>query len=289
MKNILYILLFVCLTSASLSAFSAESKIVFWSFDTIFYSEWKDKDVLLRPLLEHAIKNITAVSTNGNSLCILGMEADSTGDALKPFLFDLKTKKIKKLPVKNQPLFNLEIAPEGNRIAFLSYQASESGSGDYKIGIYDIVKESSTILNGVKASRATVFSWHPNGQQLIYTSKDGMIESVNIADAKVTSMFKGEAPAWSPDGNRLAYRSESEIRIYDSTNKSTTRVYKRNLLQSSLLGRLYWSLDARYISFNAASGLEGKDLNYIVLDISTKKSYTSYEGSYWGGPWLIAK
>jgi Tol biopolymer transport system component len=217
------------------------------------------------------------------------MEADSKGDALKPFLLDLKTQQIKKLPLKNQPLFNLEIAPEGARIAFLSYQASESGAGDFRIGIYDIAKESSIILNGVKASRDTTFSWHPNGQQLIYTSKEGMIKSVNIADAKITSMFQGEAPAWSPDGNRLAYRSGSEIRIYDSTNKSTARAYKRNLLQSSMLGRLYWSPDGRYVSFNVAAGLDGKELSYLVLEITSKKSFTSYEGSYWGGAWLNTK
>lgn len=289
MRSILYILLILCLTSTNLLALSANSKIVFWGFDAIYFSEWKDKKISLRPLLEHAIKNITAVSTDGNSLCILGMEKDSTGEALKPFLFDLKTQKITKLPVKNQPLFNLEIAPDGKRIAFLSYQTSDSGAGDFKLGIYEIVKESSTFLNGVNASRDTIFTWHPDGKQLFYTSKEGMIKSVNIADGKITSMFPGKAPAWSPDGNRLAYRSGSEIRIYDSTNKSTARAYKRNVLQSSMLGRLYWSPDGQHLSFNVASGLDGKELSYIVLEVTSKKSFTSYEGSYWGGAWLNTK
>jgi Tol biopolymer transport system component len=204
---------------------------------------------------------------------------------------DLTTKEFKKIPIEQQ-VYNTELSPKGNYIAFLACNPSAKVNGNYvfDIGIYDVAKHTSQILLRGKAARNTSLAWHPDGNSLTFHSINSMIANIDIADgSKDTVMFKGEMPAWSPDGKRIAYcLNNSEVHLYDYIRKSSKRIYKRYFWQSAIEGRLYWSPDGRYVSFNVASGIHGKSLKYIVLDVESRKSFTIYEGSYWGGPWLGA-
>lgn len=120
---------------------------------------------------------------------------------------------------------------------------------------------------------------------------------MNLSTGEVTKLLEGHAPAWSPDGRRLAYRQDRSLFIYEVATKTSRRLYTRYPWQpdfiTHLRGALHWSPDGRYLAVNVNSyslfPLLPELEECIVIEAETGKA-SSIGGeeadSYWCGPWL---
>ncbi|MGH7261067.1 MAG: WD40 repeat domain-containing protein [Nitrospiraceae bacterium] len=159
--------------------------------------------------------------------------------------------------------------------------------------VYDLVKRQSLRFARGEASVATQVSLTPDGQTVTFDAVDGWIKSVNLSTGEVTKLLEGHAPAWSPDGRRLAYRQDRSLFVYDVTTRISRRLYIRYPWQpdfiTHLRGTLRWSPDGRYLAVNVNSyslfPLRPELSECIVIEARTGRSSSIGEDSAWCGPW----
>ena len=108
-----------------------------------------------------------------------------------------------------EPLMSPAWAPEGNRLAYVSFEEKRSA-----IYVQDLATGKRTRLaafQGINSAPA----WSPDGRSLALTlSRDGNAEvySFNIDSRKLTRLTRHSAidtePAWSPDGQSIVFTSD---------------------------------------------------------------------------------
>lgn len=110
---------------------------------------------------------------------------------------------------------NVAYSPDGKLIGFVSdrsgreeiYAASVDGAGEaQKLTDFDALKNS--------------YVWSPDSAQIAFTSSDGKLRVVNIADKTTKEISVSRygnigSPAWSPDGKWLAYSKPDASRTTD--------------------------------------------------------------------------
>jgi tricorn protease len=106
-------------------------------------------------------------------------------------------------------------SPDGKWIAYVS---DRSGREELYVAAVDGAGEPRklTDLDALKVS----YRWSPDSTQIAYTSSDGTLRLLNVADAQskelTTSRYGGiGGPVWSPDGKWLAYSKPDVSRTTD--------------------------------------------------------------------------
>jgi len=103
-----------------------------------------------------------------------------------------------------------------------------------------------------KTAEYTTFSWSPDSNKIVFTSKDEFICTINIKENKFQKITKGDYPSWSPDslilyrkyeGNKVSWPKQlngGEYETYyakggkyytiktDGTNKELFLILKKN-------------------------------------------------------------
>lgn len=269
-------------------------KIFFWEWDKIYLATIKDNSASLEPFLLGEIDYVKGISVDGNLLSVVGQyRSGSTKDIkLSIILSDKKFIDRRKL-VETRPLLSHSISIGGKYIAYVtslpkSERHSNAGMAGYDICLVNVKlgKISTLVLDRVEYYSS--LSWHSNSKELYYSSAAGIIESIDIASKKITSITEGHMPAWSPSEKKLAYyKNDKRIYIYDARKNKTEKIYSRNAFQTPITGHLFWSPDGKYLVFNVHSGLTGKGFECIMLDVETKNKFTIYDdGKYRCGPWM---
>ena len=154
-------------------------------------------------------RKTSKLNKNSSSNEILFLKDDHIGKA------DINTRKIENLiPVKNARYLNLTIAPDQSRVAFEimggnMYVMNTDGTNLIDLGI------------GYRPQ------WAPDNKHLVYmvTEDDGHqyissdLQIINIDTKEITRLkFKNNKlemnPAWSPDGNKIAFDVLNEGNVY---------------------------------------------------------------------------
>ncbi|HEV2987800.1 MAG TPA: S9 family peptidase [Candidatus Angelobacter sp.] len=146
----------------------------------------------------------------------------------------------------------------------------------------------------VSNQRQTSIAWSPNGRWIAYASDyDGNEQwdlfVVSPASGQVVNLTKTpeiseEGPAWSPDGNMLAYMvkpKESSTFEIDVMEFDTKRVRHLTTNTAKELGNFspIWSHDGKWIVFSQGHAT-GKDSNIFIAEVATGKAtnLTPHEG-----------
>lgn len=95
-------------------------------------------------------------------------------------------------------------------------------------------------------------SWNPSGMELLYCTKDDEISILDLNSSTTEVVEKGGWASFSPDGAAIAYRTGSEIRVFNRNNK-TTEILQETVLkfpeQTYHWGQLSWSPDGKWIAY----------------------------------------
>jgi hypothetical protein len=314
LRPLLLILVMVSFLSCGNGAekVSPPMQLIFWSGLRVTVVDWIGPWQVTpqRPLLQLKIGYpnpggldvIDAVSAGENGvLGLMGWNDESkNGFAFIRYSSDGRVERI----VPDDDSHTMAITPGNRSIVFLSISpGSPKGSVvDWSkvrmdIVVYDLAKRQSLRFARGEASVATQVSLMPDGQTVAFDAADGWIKSINLSTGEVTKLLEGHAPAWSPDGKRLAYRQGRSLFVYEVATKTSRRLYTRYFWQpdfiTHLRGALHWSPDGRYLAVNVNSyslfPLRPELEECIVIEAETRKA-SSIGGeeadSYWCGPWV---
>jgi dipeptidyl aminopeptidase/acylaminoacyl peptidase len=257
-------------------------RLLFYGFDKLFFGQLHDKTTVLEPFLPRSrITNILDASVAGDRVAVVGI--DPATRAFYIFALNLRSGDIDRRLSKDAQ--TVAVAPGGRLVAFTSYERDQT-SEFYDIGIWDPAYAEALSLVQEQATKETALSWYPDGQLLTFDSKDGWIQSVGLKTRKVTRLLEGAAPAWSPDGKKLAYQRGKSVFVYDPATRESRSLYKRGFWQTEFIGPISWSPKGDYLTANVTAGLTEKELGCIVVDVTSGVARSVYKGPYWCGPWL---
>lgn len=243
---------------------------------------------------------IDAVSAGENGvLGLMGWNDESKSSFA--FIFYLADGRVERIAATNGYSHTMAMMPGNRGIVFLSILSGsptrtevEMSKVRMEIIVYDLVKRQSLRFARGEASVATQVSITSDGQTVTFDAADEWIKSVNLSTGEVTKLLEGHAPAWSPDGRRLAYRQGRSLFVYEVATKTSRKLYTRYFWQpdfiTHLRGALHWSPDGRYLAVNVWSyslfPLRPELEECVVIETETGKASSVGEDSAWCGPWL---
>ncbi|MEK6917832.1 MAG: hypothetical protein AABW51_02690 [Nanoarchaeota archaeon] len=117
---------------------------------------------------------------------------------------------------------NLEVSPDGNRIAYIFSVAGGGGGpngGSFsRIHIMDVNGNNDRFI-----AEGNSPSWSPDGNKIVYSTTE--VKIVDVETKEIFSLTKGFNPSWSPKGDKIIYTDSDGEGIsminLDGTNKKT--------------------------------------------------------------------
>lgn len=272
-------ILCVLVTAASFCAIEAFGSIVIWSNDSIYERETSPISEP-KKLIDDIFTNIVSVSSAHARLGVIAFEkGKSASDQLAFFVVDSRTRQWRK-SFERPGLLRAALSPDGNRVALL---VCDEGSCELKLRQLALSGGDDAIATSL--SRASQPSWNPNGQQLAAENSAGWIDVIDLITKSKHPLVKGASPSWSMDGKRLAYRAENAIWIYNFAEQKTSKAYQRHFWQSNIVGPITWG-PRNVIVFNVAAGIDGYQIECLLLDAKSQEVTALQKGYQWCGPWL---
>jgi hypothetical protein len=187
-------------------------------------------------------------------------------------------RRVKSLGEDYQPTFNRErplLSPDWKRIALIAPSSAlkiESVAGD----------DSHELGNGVIS-----FAWSPTGEGIAFHERDSggntTIFVANRDGSGLRSLGSGEAPAWSPDSDRIAFVApDGKLYVMQADGSRRRLVYDG---QGAVIYAPSWSPLGDRIAFFAASslfivGTDGTRLDQIPTDyLGSTAPQWSFDGT----------
>lgn len=112
-------------------------------------------------------------------------------------------------------------------------------------------------------------AWSPNGKMIAFRANT--LCWMPVEDNEAICLEKsGGGPAWSPDGKRIAFLSHDDINIVDTQTRSV-----QNLVRSGeqSMYDLSWSLDGKYLAYDACDGIKPNEGCEIYVVSSNGKEH----------------
>lgn len=142
-------------------------------------------------------------------------------------------------------------------------------------------------------------SWSPNEEKIVFNAGGGGIGAnekdwgIFVMDRngrnRVRLSPKGQAPAWSPDGTKIAFYSnlrnlgQEDIYVMDTDGANIVRV--TNHPKSDRLPA--WSPDGRWIAFMSPRGRTGWDIYIVNANGGEARQVTTHPGNDIYPTWVI--
>jgi Tol biopolymer transport system component len=174
-------------------------------------------------------------------------------------------------------------SPDGSRIAFT---ANVRGRDHRELSVLAI--QTGTIKR-IKYVAAVQPSWSPDSKKLVVNIQQGfdkepILAIIDIDTGEMKTIAEGgEAPAWAPSGEWIAYLAHSGERCVlvhpDGTGRKILSEAKSTLFTYRKFGyAVVWSPDGKKLLLNKLRNDAGK-LDVVLVDIETGRSTTKLKNS----------
>jgi Tol biopolymer transport system component len=196
-----------------------------------------------------------AWSPNGTQVAFSASCAGGCGSFGDPYhgirVVDLATRD-DRLVVSGEFFSSLDWSPDGSRISYVD---------DGRIHIVDADGSNPTAVPGTSHPVVTA-SWSPDGRRFVYAS-DGGLSVIGVDGSDPTPLVPSThpgvfSPAWSPDGDEIAYRTGCDVWIATPDGMPRTRLANlRSIMPDARCGpvpswsednELAWSPDGQRIA-----------------------------------------
>ena len=177
-------------------------------------------------------------------------------------IFDVRSRKLKKIPVPLDSVSSPCFSPDGKMIAFTGIKNAKSD-----IWLYNIVNNSlKKLTDDEYDDDNSVFS--PDGGRIVYVSEHDLQKDlfiINLKDNRLIRLTETQYyeinPAWSPDGSRVYYVSDADgcYNIY-RMDDSGTNIEKLTDVKTGI--------------FNPELSRQGDELAFVYYRRGEKNIYT---------------
>jgi hypothetical protein len=154
--------------------------------------------------------------------------------------------------------------------SMVCYTVPSGAPGSAALYVSDLAASSPLRLveNGV--AHASPLSWFPDDTHIAYHTTDAQIEVVEVSRGARTSMTPGEAPAASPDGDRVALRRAGHLVLWHLREEQSLPIGgRREWRGKDVVAGPQWAPDGMHLIYGVTAGLVGKEMHFYVLDIRT--------------------
>lgn len=154
---------------------------------------------------------------------------------------------------------------------YICYTAPPSRTrADMSLYGYDPQTSRSDLIVEAAVSRDCIPSWRSSIGKVVYHAVDRQVVEADISTKHVDSLFNGEYPAVSPDGNWIAYRERNEIRLWNTEDQRSRDVPgKRWFWERQLYGEMSWSPDGKFLLVGQSAGVFGYELAFYRVEVQT--------------------
>lgn len=264
---------------AVLHAGGTTAGILVWGNDGVYRRDVTRTSEPTKILVD-GLTNIVSVSAAQKRIGVVGLEKGSlSADALGFFVFELGAGVPKKL-FERRGLVRAGLSPDGNRVAYLVCHSESC-----ELLVRQVADASSEAVMASALARGSQISWNPDSRQVAVENDAGSVEVVDVSAKTRHALVKGGNAVWSPDGKRLAYVAEKAIWTYDFGQRTSAKVYQRYFWQSNVVGSMSWGPND-VLALNVAAGIDGKEIECLLLDVASQSVAVLQRGYLWCGPWL---
>lgn len=141
----------------------------------------------------------------------------------------------------------LGLSQNGQRVAlFATHVADQDGDTKPELSLQWIDMTERKIVrvgDPLEAGEIGSISWAPNGEEFVF-DRSGQILVYDLDSRKTSVVAHGKDPTWSPDGKRIAFRT-NEGRVV--TRNIDTGEVKPLLGNRNVLSPVQWSPDSQYV------------------------------------------
>ncbi len=165
--------------------------------------------------------------------------------------------------------FAAELSPDGQAVAFTGqFAARDLSRADYGLHLVKVSGETRTLVVTSEPQTPLSIGWSKDGRTIVY-DVDGRIRLYRLDTDTTATLINGSRPAWSRDGEWIAYRRAdggASLIHPDGTGQ-------RNILQHEQLGwGMRWSPDSRYLLYSG--------FGVRVLELATGRTATLFTPLY---------
>jgi Tol biopolymer transport system component len=125
------------------------------------------------------------------------------------------------------------------------------GGSLYGLHVIRTDRGSARRLTGIEAYGISSIAWSPDGQRIAYKTSDSIF-LIGVDARRTARLTDGDLPAWSPDGRRLAFRRRGPRGTGDLYVVNADGAHVRRLTRGvSVSSKPSWSPDGKRLAFYA--------------------------------------
>jgi Tol biopolymer transport system component len=175
--------------------------------------------------------------------------------------------------------FDLDWSADGRRIVYVEWGVFGDPHGTINVMSANVIstptdRRERVIYTGSEGKDSSP-SWSPRGDRLVFATYSNRVSTISVialnGPRRTLLARHASAPAWSPLGGTIAYRSRCGIKLVTPAGRDVTPQGKRSCRAIGVVGIPFWSPDGRQIGIQTKRGIytmnaDGSELGLVTVE-----------------------